>query len=81
MTKSQVLKFIGKARTAKIEVVDVEVVTQYCGRDIWCIDAMSLEEWTDCDNSHTFIYEGYDVTKREMMVAFRDWIDELTEAA
>ena len=80
MDKSKVLKFIGKARTAKIEVVDVYVVTHSYGRDIWCIDALSLEEWTDSEMSHTFIYEGYDATNRELMIAFRNWIDDLEAA-
>lgn len=80
MTKSQVLKFIGKARTAKLEVLDVYVATHCYGRDIWCIDALSLDEFTDMDDSHTFVLEGYDETNREMMVIFRDWIDELEAA-
>jgi hypothetical protein len=76
MTVEQVVKFIGLKRALKLDELDVYLIN-----DVWCIDAMSLEEWTDCDNSHTFVYEGYDVTNREMMVTFRDWLDELTEAA
>ena len=81
MDKSKVLKFIGKARTAKIEVVDVYIIQRYHGgRVLWCIDALSLEEWTDSEMSHTFIYEGYDATNRELMIAFRNWIDDLEAA-
>lgn len=81
MNKNQVLKFIGKNRAAKIEVIDVYVVTHCYGRDIWCIDALSLDEWTDDEGSHTFVHEGYDETNREMMTIFRNWIDELESKA
>ena len=81
MNKEQVEKFIGKARVSKIDQLDVYIVTYYCNKPVYCIDALSLEQWTDNDSSHTFIYEGYDVTKREMMLAFRNWIDELELAA
>lgn len=77
MNKDRVLKFIGKKRAAKIFDIDVYVVTHCYGRDIWCIDALSFDEWTDDEGSHTFVLEGYDETNREMMVIFRDWIDGL----
>lgn len=81
MSVESVFKFVGKRRASKLQELDVYVVTHYCNRPIFCIDAMSLDEWTDGDGSHTFVYEGYDVTNREMMVSFREWLDELTTGA
>ena len=77
MDKAQVVKFIGKKRLAKLEELDVYYI---CGV-VPCIDAMSYEEWTDDDNSHTFVIEGHGESPKEMMVIFRDWLDVLDKQA
>lgn len=78
MNKDRVLEFIGKERAAKLEALDVFTVMCSDGKK-WVIDAISLDEWTDADDCHTFFLSGIGESNLKMMVSFRNWIDHLNK--
>ena len=80
MKKQTVLNFIGTRRASKLAALDVYVVTpggRYDGGDVWCLDAMVPEPLADSEGCGVFVFENYDETTRDVMVSFRDWLDDV----